>query len=155
MKCQSPCVTCQDFDPTKCTSCITGKYLKYGAPDCVDSEDCTGDRFGNPLTGRCDLCHPACSTCTGGSIDKCTECRAPYFLNEETNTCVLQCPDRFYNEPDGGGTGRRICAECSVECATCSGTASTCLVIANSPFSITSLEPQKTSAFYQFINFFG
>lgn len=57
--------------------CVSGRCMPGSAPDCSDSDPCTGDVC-NDTAGRCD--HPAISPCGGGTVTAGTYTVAPPIM---------------------------------------------------------------------------
>ena len=141
--CTSPCKTCESPNqPTKCLSCITGKFLQNNL--CVDS--CDAGSFGDPQTNTCGsscslvnyypetsskLCKPcdsSCKSCSGSGSKACTACEAPKYLLQ--GECVTSCEKGLF--PDSVS---RTCSLCHISCAQCSGPLSTnCISCSNQSF---------------------
>lgn len=61
---------------------------------------------------ECIPCHNVCSDCTGPEENQCTECKANYYLLE--NSCLSVCPPTFFND-----ITTSTCSSCPENCLSC------------------------------------
>jgi len=148
--CHTSCKTCSSLNNSVCTSCYNLTYLHVSSclsdclagtfadstsnkclpcqdpcQNCLNATNCLSCRLGsNPFfeNGACVGCISSCDTCNG-TKSNCTSCSVtkgfPYLLN---NTCLLNCPSKYYNDPLG------ICSACISPCESCtSSLTTTCL----------------------------
>ncbi|KAG8193100.1 hypothetical protein JTE90_013860 [Oedothorax gibbosus] len=102
--CDEQCSKCDNRD--KCVLCKDGFLLH--------SEKCYPFcPLGYYDGGRkkCEVCHPACQHCTGGSDNNCASCSMGYYFAD--NKCHTECPDGFFS------TKENDCFPCYSTCKTC------------------------------------
>ncbi|ESU34823.1 Molecular chaperone, DnaJ family protein, partial [Giardia duodenalis] len=71
-------------EPDKCTSCVSGKYLKRdasGTTECVGSADCGEGYYADSAANTCSSCGiDKCQTCVSDSgVVKCMKCLSGYL----------------------------------------------------------------------------
>ena len=110
LKCQLPCVTCVDNQPSICLTCQRGSTLSNG--QCVLNTTCNVDNsctncgqgfkfFLVPTTAGAGYC----SSCP--TINNCVQC------NEKNAYSCAVCDNGFYVKADGQ------CASCNSNCTDC------------------------------------
>ena len=108
-KCDNNCLECIDKS-AKCTKCSKPKFLENN--QCIDV--CPSDKYGNTNTNTCDPCNSNCLTCSGPVDNNCKSCKDGKFLDGLKNTCVVTCPDKYYEEIKGNK-----CELCFSDCIKC------------------------------------
>ncbi|MEJ1273336.1 hypothetical protein NN561_004200 [Cricetulus griseus] len=96
--CDAECseVGCDGPGPDHCSDCLHYYYkLKNNTRICVSN--CPPGHY-HADKKRCRKCAPNCESCFGSHSDQCLSCKSGYFLNEETSSCVIQCPDGSYQD---------------------------------------------------------
>ena len=137
-KCNYPCKDCPDDEPSVCLACYPEDLnisVQKGKPflqvdTCV--EQCSGDRYYDAATERCEKCDPKCLSCETSSTF-CTSCGIDIYLFLHENQCLTECPDRFIEDPRAN-----VCKACDEKCLTCEGL----------PTSCTSCDKQSTWKFF-------
>lgn len=124
--CES-CLTCFAL-ATNCTSCSSPRYLQNttGTDNKICAEACTNpSEYADKFTNQCKKCNESCFSCYGPNIFQCTSCNQPFYYNELTNECALDCPfGTFKND----STAFYVCSACNSTCKSCDGgTGSDCL----------------------------
>jgi len=123
-KCNYPCKDCLTGLPSICLSCYPeDPNIKNGRPflqvsTCV--EECSGDRYYDAITQRCELCDSKCLSCKD-SATFCTSCGINEYLFLHQNQCLTVCPDHFIEDPSANR-----CKSCSDKCLTCEGLPTSC-----------------------------
>lgn len=90
--CNSSCRSCDQKDPTKCTSCNHGSFLDNYR--CVAANECSNGTYANATLKACDSCFSVCSACTGPTPDHCSACIQGYHLLN--SSCIIRCPVKTY-----------------------------------------------------------
>ena len=96
--CSVPCQTCEDGEPTKCTSCntLTGLNL-FWEKKCYDS--CPATTYYNASRNGCEKCNSNCLECSYNNGNECTSCDPdsmfPYLHGK---VCKTECPFGFYED---------------------------------------------------------
>ena len=108
--CNPLCQSC--INSNVCTSCINEFFLR---DDGVCVEICEDGYVGSPSSGNCEPCDNNCLKCLPGDQTSCTECTNGTFLFTETNKCVAECPEGYFECEKS-----KKCQPCNVSCATCS-----------------------------------
>lgn len=108
LSCVSPCATC-----TTNTSCITCKstFFFYSS-SCLNASDCPSTTFANTTSNKCDPCGGLCVTCLYNSSTSCLSCTTGYLYFSSNNSCLLLCPDTYFNNSG-------ICTGCTGLCGNC------------------------------------
>lgn len=118
------CTLCQGChscaDGSTCTSCPDGTYLK--GTTCVASDACGNPYYADPTTNICQKCHDGCAICTGPLSTQCSQCTGNYMLVQALSSCVLACPNGYFNNQPSNTCDP--CEETSY-CATCPLTSAT------------------------------
>ncbi len=120
--CIADCLDCSDG--STCNTCDGGKYTTYAYDECV--ADCTtivdgSNNYYGDANNHCDLCDPACSSCTGSSAADCDACASGYNKGISgsgyTDTCLVDCvTGEFFDYTEG----QMQCTTCIDNCDTCS-----------------------------------
>uniref|UniRef100_A0A6I8SHP8 Proprotein convertase subtilisin/kexin type 5 n=1 Tax=Xenopus tropicalis TaxID=8364 RepID=A0A6I8SHP8_XENTR len=105
-------VGCDGPGPDHCTDCLHFYYkAKNNTRICVS--DCPAGHYLADKK-RCKKCFLHCESCVGSRSDQCTACKPGYYLNEESNSCIINCPEGFYlNE------NKVLCRKCNENCKSC------------------------------------
>jgi proprotein convertase subtilisin/kexin type 5 len=122
--CSVECKACQDT-AKKClnaASCATNYFYFDTNSSCLSV--CPDMYYANTTTGKCTLCNPGCSICTGGSLTACTVCKVdsttnslnpqPYFKRIGHNECTAICDADQYEDPSD-----YLCKYCHPSCSEC------------------------------------
>ncbi|KAJ8301451.1 hypothetical protein KUTeg_020438 [Tegillarca granosa] len=105
-KCHHRCRVCSKEGPSGCIHCREG-YTKSSDGECIDVDECTREKLdcghntycvNTEGSYDCRACDDGCDTCTGPGPDKCIECRADHYLDED-----------------------KICKKCDDACWGCTG----------------------------------
>lgn len=104
------------------------RYLQNttGTDNKICAEACTNpSEYADKFTNQCKKCNESCFSCYGPNIFQCTSCNQPFYYNELTNECALDCPfGTFKND----STAFYVCSACNLTCKSCDGgTGSDCL----------------------------
>ena len=89
--CGHHCKTCVPGNPTACTSCFKGYFLKDH--ECVSKFECQPRYYVNTTTEKCEFCPASCSFCE--TADVCTTCFLNYYLTADKK-CLETCPSGTY-----------------------------------------------------------
>ena len=163
--CAPNCLSCSG-DPTNCTSCASGQYVRRDQNN-ICSSTCPSGLFVtiSGASSFCDLCSSNCSTCTG-SASSCTDCGSGLSLvnsacyvcpdplcqtcNNPTKLCQTCYPGFTFHptqqkcvtecSPGFFGLGGTDCSLCDSVCQECSGSAQACTKCAGGKY----LYPNKT-----------
>ena len=68
------------------------------------------------LSPECNPCDLACTSCTGPLIRDCETDACTFFLQENSQQCVLSCPNDTQYSP-----AERLCRNCDSNCIGCTG----------------------------------
>ena len=146
MTCTSPCASCSQTSPTKCTSCIAGYSFNSATQTCAPIVNCANGvcdicAFGSTLQGgTCLQCNASsnCGRCSTTNTTICTSCKAGQYL--ENNQCVacqdscgtcssalncLTCAPGYTAQVESIQT-KLNCVKCSPPCANCARNPTTC-----------------------------
>ncbi|XP_075401034.1 extracellular matrix organizing protein FRAS1 [Tenrec ecaudatus] len=104
--CEQSCKRCGPGSP-RCLACTEKTVLLLGK--CVP--ECPRGHYAD-ATGRCEVCHDSCASCSGPMASDCTACAHPHVLRQ--GHCLPSCGEDFY--PDHG-----VCKACHASCLTCVG----------------------------------
>ncbi|KAL4464823.1 hypothetical protein ABPG74_011384 [Tetrahymena malaccensis] len=133
------CLECNGGTNTNCTKCDPAKY--FGSNQCFIS--CPAPYFSSTITMECvlkcpkgywgdpndpqricQLCHPQCEECFGGTFGQCTKCKPNFYLFQ--TTCD-SCPINYFPNAQG-----RTCDQCFTTCKSCDGPSSSNCLSCNS-----------------------
>ncbi|XP_064619371.1 proprotein convertase subtilisin/kexin type 6-like isoform X2 [Lineus longissimus] len=112
-QCRSGCVGPK---PEDCQECLHYRRGQHGP--CVLS--CHSGEYADE-TNVCHKCHSTCSTCEQKGPEGCLTCQQGYFLVQDQQVCVAQCPDGYYADQADG-----LCFPCDDNCVTCSSEGDVC-----------------------------
>lgn len=121
----SNCINCDDGYAlytngfiNQCKKCPEGCLsCSFGSNSETECHECGNGFF--YIDGECSLCTSDCFFCSTES--ECWACLSDFYLLEETNTCVSECPKSHYL--DG-----QSCVFCDENCEKCSAQTRKCLV---------------------------
>ena len=77
--------------------------------------------IGANITMNCYTCAFQCYSCYGGLNSACTACTVGFYLANNTNFCLSNCPDGQYKHPQ-----KQLCYLCDPLCSTCEGLSYNC-----------------------------
>ena len=86
--CNPNCAKCED-EAGKCSECLNGYVADNNECVCPDKTYEVA-----PLT-QCAPCTPRCNECS--SVTSCSDCEDGSIWDQNSNSCVLQCPPGTYN----------------------------------------------------------
>ncbi|XP_023578731.1 proprotein convertase subtilisin/kexin type 5 isoform X1 [Octodon degus] len=136
-ECRACSANCGSCNRNECFWCEESFFLLGGR--CVSA--CGTGFYGDPATGACEPCHPACESCEGPDLDQCSSCPAglrllhgacePQDPKEAVSTAnpslvknLLQKRRRWKVQIKRDVLGTH--QPCHPSCKTCDGSASLC-----------------------------
>ena len=87
----------------------------------MNASNCPATTFANSTSKKCDPCSSPCFSCLYTSASSCQSCISGYVLFATNTSCLLLCPDRYFNNsgtctacvnPCGNCTSASICTSC-------------------------------------------
>ncbi|EGD75490.1 hypothetical protein PTSG_12452 [Salpingoeca rosetta] len=137
--CDVSCKACDGPTPSDCLSCPQHNYLTPQRTCTPCTRACPAGQFlASECTatddGRCEACHPACSTCFEGGVAGCESCAYGFIRSDIDGLCEPACgegqvpvPQNTNNNDDGGAggaddddySGAVLCVDCASGCSAC------------------------------------
>ena len=112
--CDISCSVCTGANNDECSSCNSGYFLQPSSTICLDS--CPVGYWRDTTSNICMECDISCSVCSDGTNTQCSSCKAGYFLQVGSTTCLTSCANGTWPNSTSN-----LCLNCDVSCVACTG----------------------------------